>query len=90
MAKVKHSVVIGSPVKEVFAFVTDLGNATLWQSWAVEASYTSDGPPGPGTSYLYVARFLGRRIESAGEITVFEPNRRYCMEGHLRPDTDRS
>ena len=80
MAEVQHSVVIGSPVKEVFAFVTDLANATLWQSWAVEASYTSDGPPGAGTSYLYVARFLGRRIESTGEITAFEPNRRYAWK----------
>ena len=64
MAKVQHSVVIGSPVEEVFAFVTDLGNASLWQSWAVEASYTSDGPLGVGASYVYVARFLGRKIDS--------------------------
>ena len=80
MAKVQHSVVIGIPVKEVFAFVTDLANATLWQSWAVEAGYTSDGPRGPGTPYLYVAKFLGRRIESTGEITALELNRRYAWK----------
>ena len=80
MAKVQHSVVIGSPVEEVFDFVTDLGNAPLWQSWAVEARYTSDGPRGAGASYVYVARFLGRKIESAGEITAFEPNRRYAWK----------
>ncbi len=80
MAKVQHSVVIGTPVEKVFAFVTDLENASLWQSWAVEASYTSDGPRGTGTPYVYVARFLGRRIESTGEITAFEPNRRYAWK----------
>ncbi len=80
MAKVQHSVVIGTPVEKVFAFVTDLENASLWQSWAVEANYTSDGPRGAGTPYVYVARFLGRRIESTGEITAFEPNRRYAWK----------
>ena len=80
MAKIEHSLVIKRPVEEVFDFVTDPKNAPLWQAWCEEAHYTSDGPLGVGTPYVYVARFLGRRIESTGEVTAFEPNRTYAWK----------
>ena len=43
MISMEHSFVIHRPVEEVFEFVTDIQNASQWQSWAVEANVTSEG-----------------------------------------------
>ena len=80
MAEIEHTIVINRPVDEVFSFISRVENCPLWQSWAVEARVTSEGPMTVGTRYVYVAQFLGRRIESAGEVTAFEPNRRYAWK----------
>ena len=77
MIAIEHSVVIDRPVEAVFSFVTDLDNAPVWQAWAEEAHVTSEGPLGAGAEYVYTTRFLGRRIESKGKITVFDRNSRY-------------
>ena len=77
MIALEHSVVIDRPLDEVFAFVTEVENAPLWQAWAVEAKLASNSPQAAGSQYTYVTSFLGRRFESAGEITTYEPNRKY-------------
>ena len=77
MIRIEHSLAIDRPVEEVFAFVTNVENAPLWQAWAEEARVTSGGPPGVGTKYTYVCRILGHRISSAGKFTAYEPNKRY-------------
>ena len=78
MITVEHSAVIDRPVEEVFEFTTNVENSPQWQTWAQEAKVTSEGPLGVGARYTYVARFLGRRIESSGEVTAYEPNKRYA------------
>jgi len=35
--------------------------------------WSSDGPPGVGSTQRAVARFLGRDLESAAEITIWDP-----------------
>ena len=77
MAEVRQSFVVNRPVEEVFSFLTTIENAPLWQGWADEANMTSDEPVREGSTYRYVTRFLGRRFESQGVITAFEPNSRY-------------
>ncbi|NIO68996.1 MAG: hypothetical protein GTN71_08160 [Anaerolineae bacterium] len=73
MIKIEQSVVINRPVEEVFAFVTDYETHQQWQSGIVEAKVTSEGPLGVGSQYTYVMQMLGRRLETAGEITEHEP-----------------
>ena len=80
MIRMEHSFVVNRPVEEVFEFVTNIENATQWQSWAVEANITSEGPLSAGTQYTYVARLLGRQFECTGEVTAFEPNKRYTWK----------
>jgi len=74
------SVVIERPVEEVFAFATDPENDPLWQSTSLETERTSGGPVGVGTTFRNTSKFLGRRIETAYEVTEMEPPRRQCVK----------
>ena len=74
------SVVIGRPVEEVFDFATDPENEPLWQSTSLETERTSEGPLGVGATFRNTSKFLGRRIESAYEVTEMEPPRRQCIK----------
>ena len=47
----EHTVVIDRPIEEVFAFVTDPDNVSLWQSTSLETEQTSEGPVGVGTTF---------------------------------------
>ena len=76
MAKVEHSVVIKRPVEEVFEFVTNYQNHSLWRSETVEAIQTSKGPTGLGATGREVSQVLGRRIEATAVITGYEPSRK--------------
>ena len=75
----EHTVVIERPIEEVFAFVTDPDNVSLWQSTSLATEKTSEGPVGVGTTFRDTSKFLGRRIESDYEVTENEPPNRQCM-----------
>jgi uncharacterized membrane protein len=85
MAEVEASVVINRPIEEVFAFAGNVENNPQWQSGVLEARVTSEGPMGVGTTYRYVSQLLGRRIETDGEITEYEPNRKYSFKSTSGP-----
>jgi len=80
MGKLEVSVVIKRPVEEVFSFVNDPANETLWSSGQVESSQISEGQVGVGTIMREVYRILGKRIEYTYEITEYEPNNRYSCK----------
>jgi hypothetical protein len=85
--KVEESAVIERPVAEVFALAADPTNDPLWASVVAEATQTSEGPLGVGTTFEQVLRLLGRRIEITFEVTEYEPNRRLHIgrfSGRLR------
>jgi uncharacterized membrane protein len=75
----EHSVVIHRPVEEVFTFVTDPNNDSLWQSTTLETEQTSEGPVEVGTTLRSTAKFLGRRIEMTMEVTENDPPHRQCL-----------
>jgi len=75
MLRVENSVVINQPIEEVFAFVSKAENDPLWQAQIQEARTTSDGPFGVGSRTAQKAHFLGRGIDTVGEITEYEQNR---------------
>ena len=78
-AREQHSVLIDQPLEEVFAYITDVNNNSLWQSSTLETEQTSEGAVGVGTSYRSVSKFLGRRIETTLEVTEHEPPRKQCV-----------
>ncbi|MHC4406125.1 MAG: SRPBCC family protein [Planctomycetota bacterium] len=75
MAKAETNVVIDRPVEEVFTFFTNFENSPKWQSGVIEVQLLSEGPMAAGSTYLYVGEYMGRRTESEGLISEYEPNR---------------
>ena len=74
MAKLEHSVVINRPVEEVFEFMTNIENEKLYRTDLLESEQTSEGPFGVGTTTCEVSQFLGRKVETTGEVTEFVKN----------------
>ena len=77
--KQEHSVVIDRPIEEVFAFVTNPNNDSLWQAWTLETEQTSEGPLDVGSTLRSTAKMLGRRIEVTMEVTENDPPHRQCV-----------
>ena len=73
MAQIKNSITIHRPIEEVFAFVADYSNNVKWQSGVISAEFTSPGPVGAGTTFKYDAEFMGRKLETTGELTAYDP-----------------
>ena len=73
MAQIKNSITIHRPIEEVFAFVADYSNNVKWQSGVISAEFTSPGPVGVGTTFKYDAEFMGRKLETTGELTAYDP-----------------
>lgn len=85
--RIDFAAVLGRPLDEVFAAVTDFSRSPEWQAWVSEAHHTPPGPIGVGTVVTEKRHLLGRAIEIDYEITVYEPNRRICVAGTSGPLT---
>ena len=73
MFKTRISVSIDRSPQDVFDYVTDPANDAKWQSSTQSAQWTSAGPPGVGSTQDSVIKFLGRKIESTAEVTIWDP-----------------
>ncbi|MCH7611644.1 MAG: SRPBCC family protein [Chloroflexi bacterium] len=69
----EKSIFINRPQQEVFDFVTDPANDAQWQGSTEVAEWTSQGPPGVGSTQRSVFRFWGRKIDSTLEVTIWDP-----------------
>ncbi|MDA8194737.1 MAG: SRPBCC family protein [Thermaerobacter sp.] len=79
MIQTHASVVINRPVEQVFDFVSNPEHDPEWSSGVVEVRKLSEDPWGPGTRYVYVRSFLGRRLEVSGAVTQFDAPQRYAF-----------
>lgn len=79
MIRVENSVVIHRPVSDVFAFVTDATNDPQWHTDAVNATKTSEGPIGVGTTFTVEISFMGRR-DAYWRVVELEPDRRAVID----------
>jgi uncharacterized membrane protein len=85
MIKIENSVQINRPVEEVFTFVTNIENLTLWAGPVTEAKQTSEGPIGVGTTQIQSAQFLGRQMETTQEVTEYELNKKLSTKSASGP-----
>ena len=85
MAKFEKSVVINQSLEKTFEFVVNPENEPLWQTQVQEAKSTSDGPIGVGSTSAQTAHFLGRQIETTGEITEYEQNGHWAWKSTSGP-----
>jgi uncharacterized membrane protein len=76
---------IARPVRDVFAYVTDVRNLPAWQESALEAEWEDDGPVTLGSRIRERRTFLGRTAESELEVTAYEPERRFDVEALTGP-----
>ena len=88
--KFSNNVFIKYPVEQVFEFVSDFSNNAEWQTDILDLEVTSEGRFGIGSTYRCVNRFMGKRIETQGRITEYEPDRRFCIEINSGPITGSS
>ena len=75
MFKTRFSVSIDRSREDVFDYVTDPDNDAQWQRSCKGSQWASEGPHGVGSIKASVDKFLGRKIESTLEVTVWDrPN----------------
>ena len=51
----------------------------------VEAKVTSSGAVGVGTTYHYVVKAMGQKLDTTGEITAWEPPKKYAWTAASGP-----
>ena len=73
----EKSLLINRPQQEVFDFVSNPANNPQWQSTTEAAEWTSEGPPGVGSTFRSVVKFLGRSIDNTNEITIWHPPQQF-------------
>ena len=77
----EKSIFINRPQQEVFEFVTNPANSTKWESTMESAEWTSDGPPGVGSTIKVVIKMMWLKIDTELEITDWDPFNMYSYKG---------
>ena len=86
MAKVESTVTIARPVEDVFRFFLDLDkNASKTDPNVESVVKTPEGPTGPGTTFHFRQKALGKIRHSTTTFISVEPNRKIEMEARLGP-----
>lgn len=81
MNEFEVSIIINRPPQDVFNAITDLSKQHLWQNNVESVEWTSNGSTGVGSTMNAVGKFLGRKIETGAEVTVWDPPQRLAWKG---------
>jgi carbon monoxide dehydrogenase subunit G len=82
VATFENTVMIGRPIEDVFAFLSDFENIPKWNYAIVETHKVSEGPVGVGTIYQQV-RSVPSRSEEHFAVTAYDPPRQLEIQGQL-------
>lgn len=85
MTRFEHSVVIERPLDEVWDYVIEPANNSVWQSMVTEVRREPGVPVEVGTKVEEVLQFLGRRFDVTLEVTELEPRRRSTVRAAEGP-----
>lgn len=85
MIKQEFTQEINAPIEKVFAYVTDFRKNAEWQDGVIESTQTPDGPTQADTKFKTVRTFLGQKLEADGEVTGFEPNKKFAFKSTSGP-----
>jgi uncharacterized membrane protein len=75
--RVEESIEINRPLKEVFDYISEVGNYPQWMAHALEVRKDTEGPPQHSDRFTLAIKSVGRRFETPYERTSYEANRRY-------------
>lgn len=88
MAHAEGSIIINRPVKEVFDFILDGTNSTLWRPSVLDVQLMPGKPLGVGAIFKQGLKGPGGRIDGDYEIVECQPNeliRFQVVAGPARP-----
>lgn len=85
MPKTEESVVIDRPIKEVWDFLDDPNNQTMWQSNVEKFEQVDDGPRQVGTKFRGVTRVAGQSVEWTAQTTEYDPPRANAFQSIEAP-----
>jgi hypothetical protein len=77
MSRIEESVEITCPVEKAFAFTTDAGSWSRWQTIIQEAEQTSKGPVSVGTTFRGTNHLMGRSMKWTAEVIEYDVNRKF-------------
>jgi uncharacterized membrane protein len=77
---VEVSCTVDLPLEKLFAYVADFRNAPHWQR-QLAAVRLPDGPFPGGARVIEIHRFLGIRVEAAGDLVAWEPLSGFTVRG---------
>ncbi|MGB2875319.1 MAG: SRPBCC family protein [Gaiellaceae bacterium] len=79
MVDVRTEIEIDRPRGDVAAFASNPGNATAWYEHIKSVRWSSAKPLEVGSRIVFVADFLGRRLDYIYEVTALVPGERFVM-----------
>lgn len=80
MASAVASTIINQPIEKVFSYITEVENHTAWQAGIKEARVSPAGPIALGSMYTYTSEVMGRKMETALQVSQFEINRKWAIK----------
>jgi len=86
MIRHETSVHLNRPVEKVFAFVVDSKELPKWQSNLIKSELLTEGPLRVGSRFHEVRLVRHKETEIQGEMTAFEPNRRFATKTLSKPE----
>jgi uncharacterized membrane protein len=76
---VRTEIEIDRPRSEVAAYASNPDNALSWLTNIKDVEWNPDKPLGVGSRIVFVAEFLGKRLDYIYEVRELEPGRRFVM-----------
>jgi uncharacterized membrane protein len=73
MPVAQSEVFVAAPPDEVWSLISDLERGPEWSLVTLECKLTSGGPPGLGSTYRSVSKFVASRVTTEHEIVEWEP-----------------
>ena len=85
MINLDLSTLVDRPMKDVFAFVSNLNNMSKWNSAVVSLEQVTPGAVGVGTKFKSVGEMMGRRIEGEVQVNSYEPDTKTGFQMNAGP-----
>ena len=85
MIQIISNTQIYQPIKRVFEFISAPENDFQWQYGTLDSVLIAGSATGLGACFRSAGNFMGRRIQSAFEVTEYEPNSRYGFKSLSGP-----
>jgi carbon monoxide dehydrogenase subunit G len=81
MIRLHETVDVPRSIDEVFAYVSNFGNAAQWDPGVAESARTGPGPIGIGTEFKLRVKFGPRSIPMTYVVREYDPPQRVVSEG---------